>query len=121
MMTGVIDTNVLLRYLLFDDVALGKKAKLLMEKQNEQYYLSELILGEVEWVLKSFYKATRQQIADSFRIIINHPVIECNKNLFDLTLDYYEVSNLDFADCYLKAMSKQNHLRIISFDRKLAK
>jgi predicted nucleic-acid-binding protein len=57
-----IDTNVLLRYLLFDDEVQSKKAAKLIDS-SQSIYISHVVLVETIWTLKGKkYKLTPEQI-----------------------------------------------------------
>lgn len=66
-----VDTNVLLRYLLRDDIKQANKAKKLIEGLD-RVLVVDAVLVETIWVLKgSRYKLTRQQIVDTILVLFS--------------------------------------------------
>jgi len=64
-----IDTNVLLRYLLRDDIKQANKAKKLIEG-FDKVLVVDAVLVETIWVLKGKrYKLTKQQIIDTILVL----------------------------------------------------
>ena len=73
-----IDTNVLLRFLIADDLNQFEKAKhLLYEKSsNEKIRVSNIVLMEVIWVLRRVYQQAETAIVDALEILLAVPSIE---------------------------------------------
>ncbi len=62
-----VDTNVLVRFLVVDDVGQSERAAKLVGKaidRGEQLFVSDLVLCEVVWVLRASYGFGRSEIAD---------------------------------------------------------
>jgi Predicted nucleic-acid-binding protein, contains PIN domain len=63
-----VDANVVVRFLTGEPAALAERAAGLMsqvEKGEVAIYLSSLVVAEVIWVLKSFYRHSLGDIAES--------------------------------------------------------
>lgn len=58
-----IDTNVLIRYLVRDDLAQAQEASRIIERQSVPIYVNTLVLCELVWVLESAYECTKKSIA----------------------------------------------------------
>ena len=115
-MVKVIDTNLILRYLL-DDPEAPKIEKLL--KSKNKYLLSDVILAEIVWVLDSYYEWDRSKIVESLVLLIRLPSIMCNKFLLTETLTILkDRPKFDFADAYSVALMRSSKIKdIYSFDR----
>ncbi|TSC88242.1 MAG: putative nucleic-acid-binding protein, contains PIN domain [Microgenomates group bacterium Gr01-1014_7] len=118
----LLDANLILRFLLKDDVKQFQKAKSILENSEENLYLSDMIIAEVVWVLISFYKFNREDIIEKIYNLLNLNSIYSNKSLFIRTLYFYRNFNIDFIDAYLAAYCESEKLEAIySFDKGLDK
>jgi predicted nucleic-acid-binding protein len=64
----LLDTNVLLRFLLDDHPELSRAAARLFQQAADEkclLILADLCIAEAVWVLTSYYKIERQKVADS--------------------------------------------------------
>lgn len=118
-----MDTNVFLRFILWDIPDQAAEAELLfrsaVDKKN-RLHTSELVIAEIVWTLESFYKKAKQKIADLIRGILNTPNLSvANSDLIVQALDEYEKKNVDFIDAYSAAyMRKNNIFQIKTYDEK---
>lgn len=72
----LVDTNVLLRYLIGDDPSKAIRATDLMERverSEERIEITVEVLTEVVWTLASFYKVPRSEIAENFQLFCIYP------------------------------------------------
>ena len=115
-MVKVIDTNLILRYLLGDPEAV-RVEKLL--KSKNKFLLSDVILAEIVWVLDSYYEWDRSKVVESLILLIKLPSIMCNKFLLTETLMILKSqSSFDFADAYSVALMKSLKIKdIYSYDK----
>ena len=83
--------------------------------------LADLVVAETVYVLESFYKAPRVQIADAIRsLLAHHNIITVDPALLLRAVEVYEVDHLDFAEAYLVACAESTGVRrIASFDRSI--
>ena len=120
----VLDTNVVLRFLRKDE-AQHAAAKVLLEKAAEsgqRLVLLDVVIAEVIFVLGSFYKYPRLEIAEALSALLDHDAIGVpNAEIVHDALVRYTGTNLHFVDCYLAAMGKAADREICSFDQGLAK
>lgn len=119
-MTAFLDTNVLIRHLTGDPPSLGARATRLLGS-DEDFLLPDLIVAECAYVLESFYRAPRTQVADALRAIVGFESIHViDEAVLFRTIEVYETERLDFADAYLVACAEMSGVtRIASFDRAL--
>ncbi len=117
-MTAFVDTNILVRHLTGDPPAMAKRATALLSSQPE-LYLADLIVAETVYVLESFYKAPRDQVATAMRsLIAMRSMITVDPALLLRAIEVYEVDRLDFAEAYLVACAETAGVgTIASFDK----
>lgn len=120
-----IDTNIFLRFLLNDHRELSPKAKkyFALAGQNRAILFSHmLIIAEVFWVLKSFYKFKVNDINKLLTQILLHKNIQVDQTPLILKiLKLCEDKNIDFADAFCFLESKQRKIKLITFDKKLSR
>ena len=116
-MTAFVDTNILVRHLVGDPPAMAKRATAFLASQPE-LYLADLIVAETVYVLESFYKAPRDQVATAMRsLIAMRSMITVDSALLLRAIEVYEVDRLDFAEAYLVACAETAGVdTIASFD-----
>jgi predicted nucleic-acid-binding protein len=118
-----LDTNVFLRFLLNDHKTLSVKAeKYFTLAQNNQAVLitNHLVIAEVYWVLKSFYKQSATAINQSLTpLLSNKNIVFGNKQIIFSTLILCQEKNIDFVDAYSFLDAKRQKLKLTTFDRKL--
>lgn len=97
----MLDTNIILRYLLDDNEEMASAAEQVIQKGNVQ--VSMEIMAEVVYVLKGVYSIERKKIKEKL-------------------LDFLdEVNAVDFPDCILYAYNRVKGYEIKTFDKKLNK
>ena len=60
-----LDSNVVLRYLIADDPVQHQRAKRVIDsaaEQGDELFLSDIVLAEIAWTLRSHFKILRQTI-----------------------------------------------------------
>ena len=117
-MTAFVDTNVLVRHLTGDTLAMAERATAFLAAEPE-LYLADLIVAETIYVLESFYKAPREQIAEAMRsLLAMRSMITVDPALLLRAIEMYEVDRLDFAEAYIVACAESTGIgRVASFDR----
>ncbi|MFU8894189.1 MAG: PIN domain-containing protein [Luteolibacter sp.] len=61
-----LDTNILVRYLTQDDEAQFRKILKMLSRQRASFFVCDIVLAETDWVLRSLYHWTRDEVADAF-------------------------------------------------------
>ena len=117
-MTSFVDTNILVRHLTGDPPASAARATASLAAA-EVLYLADLIVAETVYVLESFYRAPREQVAEAMRsLIAMRSVVTVDPALLLRALEVYDVERLDFAEAYLVACAESTGVgRVLSFDR----
>ena len=116
-MTAFVATNVLVRHLTGDPPAMAKRATAFLAGQPE-LYLADLIVAETVYVLESFYKAPRDQVATAMRSLVSmRSIVTVDPALLLRAIEVYEVDRLDFAEAYLVACAESAGVgAVASFD-----
>lgn len=121
----LLDANIILRFLRHDDSVLFDRAKALFteaESGKFHYYLDEVTVAEVVWVLTSVYKTQRSDIAQKLETMIAQDwIINARKNTILRAFAFYRMCTLNYVDCWLLAVSDEKHIALETFDMKLAK
>jgi predicted nucleic-acid-binding protein len=119
-MTSFVDTNVLVRHLTGDPPAMATRATAFLAHKPE-LYLADLVVAETIYVLESFYKAPRKQIAEAMRsLVAMRSMVTVDPALLVRAIEVYEVERIDFAEAYLVACAESTGIRrVASFDRTL--
>jgi len=121
-MIALLDTNVLIRFLTPDK---GKKYKRLyhffeaLEHGEMRVELKLIVLFQVIFVLKSFYKVPKKHIANGLVDILKYKGITIkDKKLVQRTLELWRDKNVEIVDCYLIACLEKDAQNILySYDR----
>jgi predicted nucleic-acid-binding protein len=125
MMLGV-DTNVLVRFLVRDDPAQFDKARTLIKREvshGKRVFINQLVLLETEWVLRSRYKVTKQQMMDTLSALLDAPDVQLeDEPAVEEALYVWRDATADFADCLISARNRRLGCRATaSFDVKAVK
>jgi predicted nucleic-acid-binding protein len=71
-----LDTNILVRLLVQDDAEQARRARRLVDEclaTGERCLVSLPVLCELEWVLETAYRASREQVAAAVRTLMTTP------------------------------------------------
>lgn len=117
-----LDTNVILRHLLQDDVKQSRKATDFLktvEEGNVAVVTSDTVIFESVFLLERHYHRDKKDIRDALLSILDMPgiVLQRKKN-FKRVFELYIEHNIDFADAYHVALMERMALKqIASFDQ----
>ena len=116
----LLDTNVLLRFLIGDDPPKAARAKALMERierGEETVAISDEVLTETVWTLESYYDVPRPECSQRLTALLSFPGIRVSSASILLeALRQYGATSADFVDCLLAARSIDGKTPIYSFD-----
>lgn len=120
-----VDANVVLRFLTGDPPEMAAKALELMnraEKGDIGLRVSHLVVAEIVWVLSSFYRYSKSQIAETLISFLGADGIYAeNPALLIQALQDMAEKNVDFADAYLAALARAREESICFFDNDFEK
>lgn len=117
-MSAFVDTNILVRHLTGDPPEMAARATAYLADTSE-LYLADLIVAETVYVLESFYKAPRHQVAAAMRSLVSmRSVVTVDPALLLRAIEVYDNDRLDFAEAYLVACAESTGIgHVASFDR----
>ena len=120
----LIDTNLILRYLLDDHKRFSPKAKAFMKDVAngiKKAELSSVVIVECVYVMEKFYEIPKNEIVDKLSRILNiRGIVKPDKSDILDALLKYENSAADIVDCMLAAKSSPQRV-IVSFDKDFKK
>ncbi len=91
-----VDTNVLVRYLKQDDPAQGRRARLLVDR--EDVFVTTSVMLETEWVLRSLYKIKAEALANALRFFAGLPRVVLEEPALIMRAIAWFEGGMDFAD-----------------------
>ena len=120
----LIDTNVVLRYLLGDHAEFSPRAEAFMADLAEGTKNAEIlgvVIAECVYVMERYYEIPKREIVEKLSAILNFSGI-VNPDRAELleALLKYGNSNIDIVDCILAACSSPEKV-VVSFDRDIKK
>lgn len=120
----LLDTNVLIRFLVGDNSKQLAQAKNWFERAEEGEYkiiVSSIVIAETCFVLESFYQVTRQEIADKLQVFLGQRWLRIPNRQVLLALWPHYLKDFHFVDSYLMSQAKISNSNILTFDIKLKK
>lgn len=118
----LIDTNIILRWLLGDHKDLSPKAEKLVEQAKPSSLLvTDVIVAEIVYVLRATGR-DRSQTNEALLLIGRTEAFKYeNEELIMKITNLLIETVLDFADCYLLARAHREKLGLETFDKSLEK
>lgn len=121
-----IDTNVLVRFLVQDDLEQYEKARKLIKREvaaGRRVLINQLVLMETEWVLRSRYSVPKGKIIEVLSGLLEADDVQLeDEAVTEEALYMWKDSNADFADCLIAAKNRRIGCRATAtFDLKAAK
>jgi predicted nucleic-acid-binding protein len=114
-----VDTNILVRYLAWDDVDQARAAARVLEG-GETVAISTIVLCELVWVLKRAYRLSSAEIADALQLVIESHNVDLDRPAAEAGLDLLRRGG-DFADgVILHDAGRARCRRIVTFDGEFA-
>jgi predicted nucleic-acid-binding protein len=120
-----LDTNVLVRYIMQDDVRQSALANSLIDSLTAESpgYVALVSVVEIAWVLGSAYDLDRAQLVQAFEGLLRTKelVIESAETVWKAVRSF-QSSNADFADCLIeRAAAVAGCEKTVTFDPAAAK
>ena len=120
----LIDTNVVLRYLLGDHPEFSPKAEAFMTDVStgtKKAEILDIVIVECVYVMEKFYKIPKTEIVEKLSGIMNFSgIVNPDRSEILEALLKYENSSIDIVDCILAARSSPEKV-VISFDKDIKK
>lgn len=119
-----LDSNVLVRYLVQDDVEQAKAATALIEGEctdESPGYVDAVVLAEIVWVLTSAYGYPKEAVERVIRQLLRTAEIE-DRDTAWAALRQFEAGAADFADHLIAWRNRAAGCRVTyTFDRRAAR
>ena len=120
----LIDTNVILRYLLGDHQRFSPRAKKFMQDVatgTRKAEIPSVVIVECIYVMEKYYKIAKSEIVDALNRILNFKgIVNPERSEILSALIKFDETNIDIVDCILAAQSTPNRV-IVSFDKDFSK
>ena len=121
-MIPLLDNNVLIRFLTHDKETKYKKLYSFFESLElgeMRIELKLIVLFQVIFVLKSFYRVPKEQIAAALTDLLKYKGITIKeKKIVQRALELWHEENVEIVDCYLIAcLEKDTQNVLYSYDR----
>lgn len=117
----LVDTNLIVRYLVQDHAKHAKAAERLFhacDRGDVVIVLLSVVLAECVFVLESFYGHARGDIALALGRLISSPGVEIGGTAIHLdALDRYRETKVHFVDCLIAATAASENMPVASFDQ----
>jgi predicted nucleic-acid-binding protein len=100
-----LDTNVLVRYIMQDDVKQSSKASALIESLDTDHpgFISLVTVVELYWVLTTCYDLTGSQVKEALESLLRAKQIVVDRADQVLrALRVFDAGKADFADCLIE-------------------
>lgn len=116
----ILDTNVLLRFLLGDNGEMAQKARELI--QTKKILVPIEVVAEIVFVLSKVYGIDRKKIQSMVLQLMNtRNIYTPDNDLIICAIKYYAEGNLDFVDCLMIGYKKTGRYEVFTFDKALSK
>jgi predicted nucleic-acid-binding protein len=121
-----VDTNVLVRFLVRDDEAQFEKARRLIKREvaaGRRVFVSQLVLLETEWVLRSRYDLPKNLIIEAISGLLDAADVGFeDEPAIEEALFIWKDATADFADCLIGARNRRLGCRATAtFDLKASR
>lgn len=121
-----VDTNILVRFLVRDDAVRFEKARKLIKREvaaGRRVFISQLVLLETEWVLRSRYSLPKNLIMATLSGLLDTTDVRFeDEPTIEEALFTWKDAAADFADCLIGAKNRRLGCRATAtFDVKAAK
>ena len=109
----LVDTNVILRYLLDDNEEMALLAEQVIEGGA---WTTPEVLAETTYVLEDVYGFPREKVSEALNIVFIH--VEARPfEIVKRAIGEYEKTDLDFVDCMMVAYGAKGKERACTFDK----
>lgn len=120
-----LDTNIVVRYIMQDDVKQSAQATRLIESLSADVpgFVSLVSVVELAWVLSAAYGLDRDQLVEAFEGLLRTKELVVERaEIVWKGVRIFQRANADFADCLIACSAvAAGCARIMTFDRGAAK
>ncbi len=115
---NLVDTNLIIRFLVNDDPLKVQSVERLLKEKDNSNILLDTIVAEIIWVLTSYYSLQKKEVVEKIRALIHVNTVECNDFLLNRALTIWEENNISYIDSYLAAVAELGKFTLYSYDVK---
>lgn len=119
MSKNLLDTNLIIRFLVNDNPQKVSRIEKLLKDKNNTNILLDTIVAEIIWVLSSYYSLKKSEVIEKIRALIHVDTVDCNAVLLNKALSVWEENNISYIDSYLVAVANLGNIALFSYDDKL--
>lgn len=113
-----LDTNVLVRLILRDDEEQAQRARELVELHSQSdasLFVSDVVLAEFAWVLRSRYALPGEAIGRVLRAMLDNATLAWQSRTAALqALRLFEQGGVDFPDCLIVALAQSHNCEAVA-------
>lgn len=121
----IIDTNLIVRYLVRDQLVHYKRARDffdLVKLGKIKAILEQAVFTETVFVLSKIYEVPKEKISEALAGLLEYKgIYNHEKEVLLKSLSIYTQTNLHIVDCILIAKAQLHNIDIESFDQELLK
>jgi predicted nucleic acid-binding protein len=124
MSRSILDTNVLVRFLVGDNKAQKAQAETWFKEAElgkRAIVVTPLVIAEACFVIESFYRRKRVDIAQALEVFLSQRWLQINERGILLRLWPWYVSGFHFVDSFLLSWARTHGSNILTFDEKIKK
>lgn len=125
-MKKALDTNLLVRYLMADDVIQSRKVEKLLENaviQHKTFFIPAVVILETEWVLENVFELPKAQIIELLLELLDLNVLQIEyHDTFKHCLNFAKGKNFDLSDLIIGFIAQANACETtLTFDKNASK
>jgi predicted nucleic-acid-binding protein len=120
-----IDTNILLRHLVQDDLEQAKRASRFLSEEcsiEDPGMVNRMVLCDLVWVLETAYRYSREEVSEALGAILASAQLEIEDAQEALAALHEYQGGGDFADSMIASINRRLGCEhTVTFDRKAAR
>lgn len=124
-MNLVVDTNVLLRFLLNDIPSQVSQFEQKIEQAKQgkvRLFIPQIVIFEIDFALTRSYGFNKEKVAKNLKKFVSLNYLEVDgRDIFIEALKLYEEKNFSLPDCFVKAYAQLIGFKLFTFDKNLKK
>jgi predicted nucleic-acid-binding protein len=117
-----LDTNILVRYLTFDDPKQTTRALEVVDSLSIENpgFISLVVIAELVWVLESFYKLTKTEVVSSLETLLRSKELTVERaEIAWQALNNFKASRGGYSDCLIERIGHAAGCQYtLTFDQK---
>lgn len=119
MSRNLLDTNLIIRFLVDDDPKKVSRVEKLLKNSANKNIILDTVVAEIIWVLNSYYSLSKEDIISKIEALIHVDSIDCNLVLISRSLSLWRENNISYIDAYLASVAELGNITLYSYDKRL--